>query len=96
MRTKNVCELCAHPIEAPRLALELTICEACAKEIPGNILRNELPGRKILDATLDAMAPDKGNALPTFSAGHRTVRCLKCGGDFILDEPHSCLGVRPH
>lgn len=38
MRTKRICETCGKEIDAARLALELTHCEACAKKIPGNIL----------------------------------------------------------
>lgn len=74
MRKKEVCGKCGKQIDKARQALDLPVCESCAKEMPGNILRTLDPPTAILDATMAALPQDKGNAAPTKSIDNRTVK----------------------
>lgn len=53
MRTKEICERCGSHIDAARLALELTLCERCAKQIPENILNDRRSARDLLGQVVD-------------------------------------------
>lgn len=86
MLKKEVCRCCGKQIDRARLALDLDTCEACAKEIPGNILRNEDRAVKIMDATIEAFS----NVPAPKGVDDRDVRCLKCGATFNLRKDHVC------
>ncbi len=82
MIKKQVCD-CGNLIDKARQALDLENCEACAKEMKGNILQNV----KVINIE---NSPDLGNAPAPAHPDNRLGRCLKCGTVFHLGENHVC------